>query len=190
MRLASRTIAFTLVPFCASVASAATIAVYSTVLNTTNNQIAITGTGFSPTGLAPTVVFATTTLALTKFTNHSAVAQLPTGFSPGSYSLTVTNSNSQKATLSMTLGAVGPMGAQGPPGIQGEPGPQGATGQTGAQGPQGVQGPPGVSTHAYSATYGDQPILTQGDQTNCSGSPSGAYTTQLSLSTISRYVRN
>jgi hypothetical protein len=81
------------------------------------------------------VVFASTTLALTKFTNHTAVAQLPTGFAPGSYSLTVTNSNSQKATLSVTLGAVGPTGPQGPMGPQGATGPQGPAGPTGPQGP-------------------------------------------------------
>lgn len=119
-------------------------AIYSTVVNTTNNHIAITGDNFSPTGLPPTVTFAHTTLALVSFTNKSTVARLPAGFSPGSYSLTVANSNSQTATLSVTLGAVGPTGAQGPGGPQGSAGATGPTGSPGPQGPTGPAGPPGA----------------------------------------------
>jgi len=122
-------------------------AIYSTVLNTSNNHITITGNNFSPSGLAPTVVFATTTLTLVSFTNHKLVATLPTGFAAASYPLIVVNSDSQVARLSVTIGAVGPAGPQGPTGTAGPAGPQGPTGANGAPGPagsQGPQGPPGA----------------------------------------------
>jgi hypothetical protein len=140
--------------------------IFSAVVNTTNNRITINGSNFSPSGLAPTVVFATTTLTVLSFTNHSAVAHLPAGFAAGSYSLAVTNSVPQTGTFGVTLGAVGPTGPQGPTGpaglqgpagpagAQGPAGPQGATGPQGGQGPTGPQGPPGPAgpSHAYSAS--------------------------------------
>jgi len=132
-----------------TIQAAATVAIYSTVVYTSSNRVTITGTNFSPTGLAPTVVFAHTTLALISLTNKVAVAQLPAGFSPGSYSLTVTNSNSHIGTFSVTLGAIGPVGPQGPAGAQGPTGaqgPAGPQGPTGAQGPAGPPGAPGTAT--------------------------------------------
>jgi len=120
---------------------AANPAIYSTILNLSNNQITINGANFSPTGLAPTVKFANTTLTLVSFKDNSLVAQLPTGYGAGSYSLTVTNSNNLTGSSTFTLGAVGPMG---PPGPQGPRGVQGLKGATGAQGPQGVQGATGA----------------------------------------------
>lgn len=125
--------------------------IFSAVVNTTNNRITITGSNLSPSGLAPTVVFATTTLTVLSFTNNSAVARLPAGFAAGSYSLTVTNSVPQTGAFGVTLGAVGPAGPAGP---QGPSGPQGATGPQGAQGPTGPQGPPGPAgpSHGYSAS--------------------------------------
>jgi YVTN family beta-propeller protein len=140
MHFTSRIAALMLVSMAANAAS---IAIYSTGVNTTTNRITINGANFSPSGLAPTVVFATTTLALLSFTNHSAVAQLPSGFGAGSYSLKVTNSVPQTATFSVTLGAVGPAGPQGPAGAQGATGPQGAVGPIGPAGPEGPQGPQG-----------------------------------------------
>jgi len=128
-------------------ARGAAVAIYSASLNTTNNRITITGANFSPSGLAPAVALGNTTLALVSFTNHRTVAQSPTGFAAGSYSLTLTNSNSQTGTFSVTLGAVGPTGPQGPAGPQGSTGPagpQGATGPTGARGPRGTPGAPGA----------------------------------------------
>jgi len=119
-------------------------AIYSTVLNTSNNHITITGNNFSPSGLAPTVVFATTALTLVSFTNHKLVATLPAGFAAASYPLTVVNSNSQAARLSVTIGAVGPAGPQGPTGPAGPQGPTGAAGARGAAGAEGPQGPPGT----------------------------------------------
>ena len=139
-------------------ASAATAPkIFSTVTNFSTNHISITGQNFSPTGLAPTVYFATTRLTLSSFSNQAITAMLPTGFAPGSYNLAVVNSNAQAVTFAVTLGAVGPMGPQGPPGVQGPPGPQGSQGPQGAPGAQGPQGPPGLSTHAYSATCSSCP---------------------------------
>lgn len=137
-------------------------AIYAAVVNTSTNHITIAGKDFSPSGLPPTVFFATTSLTLASFTNNSLVASMPSGFSAGSYSLIVVNSNSQVATFSVIIGAVGPTGLQGatgPAGPQGATGPQGPTGPQGSQGPpgiqgsagpQGVQGPPGPLPHAYS----------------------------------------
>jgi hypothetical protein len=80
---------------------------------------------------------------LASFTNQRLVATLPAGFAAGSYSLSVTNSNGQAATLSVTVGAVGPAGPQGPAGAQGPSGPAGPTGPQGVAGPTGPQGPVG-----------------------------------------------
>jgi len=146
--------------------SATTPIIFSAAVNTTNNRITITGSNFSPSGLAPTVVFAHTTLALVSFTNQKLVATLPAGFAAGSYSLTVTNSVPQTGTFGVTLGAVGPTGPQGPAGpagAQGPAGPAGAQGPAGPAGPQGPsgpqgatgpQGPPGPAgpSHAYSVS--------------------------------------
>ncbi len=122
----------------------AALSIYSTVVDISNNQITVTGQNFSPSGLAPTVKFAGSLLSLVSFSSTTFVANLPTGFAPASYSLAVTNSNSQSATFSVTLGAVGPQGPQGAPGVQGVPGPRGARGPQGAQGVSGPQGPPGA----------------------------------------------
>jgi len=108
-------------------------AIYSAVVNTSNNHItiAITGNNFSLSGLAPTVVFARTALALVSFTNQKLVATLPAGLSAGSYSLTVTNSVPQTGAFSVTIGALGPAGPQGP---IGPAGPKGRRGRQERQG--------------------------------------------------------
>ena len=156
----SRMLFCSLVPLLTTGLTAASteLAVYSTAVSGSNYQINITGQNLSPSGLAPTVAFAHTGLSLLSFTNRSIVAKLPSGLAPGSYSLTVTNSSSETATFSVTIGAVGPTGPQGPPGPQGLQGSSGATGSNGSQGPPGAQGqtgppgPPGGPGHAYSAT--------------------------------------
>lgn len=125
--------------------TAPAIAIYSAVVNASNNHVTISGKNFSPSGLAPTVVFATTTLTLVSFTDQKVVATLPNGFTAASYSLVVVNSNSQVATFSVTLGAVGPSGAPGPAGPTGAQGPAGPTETTGTQGPAGPQGPAGAT---------------------------------------------
>jgi len=118
--------------------------IFSTVVNYSKNQLHVTGQGFSPSGLPPTVTFATTNLTLVSFGNKTVTATLPSGFAPGTYSLVVANSNDQSATFDVTLGAVGPMGPQGPPGAQGATGAIGPQGPQGVQGPQGPQGTPGA----------------------------------------------
>ena len=118
-------------------------AVYSTSLNMSNSQITIAGQNFSPSGLAPTVTFAHTILALVSFTNQSVVATLPVGFAAGSYSLAVSNSNNQTAAFVVAVGAVGPVGPAGPAGPQGVAGPAGPQGPTGSQGAAGPAGPAG-----------------------------------------------
>lgn len=125
-------------------------AIYSAVVNTSNNHItiAITGNNFSLSGLAPTVVFARTALALVSFTNQKLVATLPAGLSAGSYSLTVTNSVPQTGAFSVTIGALGPAGPQGPIGPAGPKGPAGPAGAPGTAEPRGQQrsvGAPGTA---------------------------------------------
>lgn len=137
-----------------SCAAATSPRIFATVVNYSKGQVNIAGQNFSPSGLAPTVYFATTQLALVSFSNLGITATLPVGFSPATYSLTVVNSNSQVATFDVTLGAVGPMGPQGPPGtpgVQGPPGQQGLQGPPGPPGTPGLPGPPGPS-HAYTAS--------------------------------------
>lgn len=103
-------------------------------------------------------------LVVTAATATQALALLPPGLLPGSYSLTLARgtppgdgqedhpSTGDVAVFDVTLGAVGPIGPRGekgdtgntgPQGLQGPPGPQGATGATGAQGPQGSVGATG-----------------------------------------------
>jgi hypothetical protein len=125
--------------------------ILSTVVNTSTNQITITGRAFSPAGTAPTVMLANTKLTLVSFTNQTVVANLLSGLPAGSYRLSLTNSNSQTAVFNITIGAVGPPGPQGPIGPQGPTGPQGPQGPQGIQGPQGPIGPTGPS-HAYSSS--------------------------------------
>lgn len=139
-----------------NIAAAATPKILSTVANFSTNQISITGQNFSPSGLAPTVYFASTKLSVVSFSNQTITATLPTGFAPGTYRLAVVNSSGQSAIFDVTLGAVGPMG---PPGVQGPQGPQGSQGPQGAAGQQGPQGPPGPGTHAYAASCSSCPGL-------------------------------
>jgi len=95
-------------------------AIYSAVLNASDNQVTIAGDNFSPSGLAPTVVFGRAALALVSFTNRKLVATPPAGLSAGSYSLTVTNSVPQSGAFSVSIGALGPAG----PGPTGPADPQ------------------------------------------------------------------
>jgi hypothetical protein len=125
-------------------AEAATPKIFSAAVNSSQSQITVAGQDFSPAGLAPTVVFADSTLTVNAFTNTSVTAALPSGYSPGTYSLTLTNSNSQSASFDVTLGAVGPTGPTGPAGPQGPAGPTGPRGPKGATGPQGPAGPAGA----------------------------------------------
>jgi hypothetical protein len=122
--------------------------VFSTVVDTTTNQITITGQNFNPSGTAPTVTLANTKLKLVSFTSTTIVATIPTTFVPGTYGLTIVNSNFLSVTAYVTFGTIGtgPPGPTGPPGIVGPPGPPGPGG---LMGPPGPPGPPGLS-HIYS----------------------------------------
>src|SRR5579871_2133574 len=124
----------------ASPVPAAGPTISSAIVNTTNNQMTIVGTGFGTA--TPTVSMAGTNLAVVSNGSTQVVATVPGSFGPGSYSLSVTNASGQTAAFSVTLGAVGAAGPQGPGGPQGPAGPQGPPGP---QGPAGSQGPPGTT---------------------------------------------
>jgi hypothetical protein len=125
-----------------SLRAASSLNIYSAVVNTANNRLTITGQNLSPSGLAPTLVFANTNLTLLSFGNNSAVAKLPVGFAAGSYSLAVTSSAGQNATTTVALGAIGPTGPQGPTGATGPQGPTGPEGSVGPAGPERQGHPP------------------------------------------------
>lgn len=117
--------------------------VTSTSVNSGITQLTIHGAGFKPSGVAPTVVLGTDTLAIVSSTDTLVVATLPTNEPSGSYDLSVTTSGGKTDTFGVTIGAVGPTGPQGPQGPQGA---TGATGATGPQGPQGATGPAGADS--------------------------------------------
>jgi hypothetical protein len=73
--------------------------VFSAVVNYTKSEIQLTGQGFSPTGLAPAVSFATTKLTLVSFSNTSVTASVPTGFAAGTYALVIVNSANQSVSF-------------------------------------------------------------------------------------------
>lgn len=72
------------------------------------NRVTLTGSNFSPAGVAPTVAFESAPLALVSFTNQSAAVSLPAGLGAGSYLLAVTNSNHRTGVYRMTLEAAPP----------------------------------------------------------------------------------
>lgn len=122
--------------------------IVSTTINPTLTELTITGSGFSPTSLAPTVALGATSLSIISFSDTRIVASLPTNEPAGSYELSVTNSagSAKTDTFGVTLGAVGatgPTGPQGPSGFNGAQGPQGARGPQGSDGAVGAQGPTG-----------------------------------------------
>jgi hypothetical protein len=123
-----------LTPMFAVAAPSVTPLVNSSTINysLSPNQITIIGTSFSPTGVAPTVLFNNINVApLVSSSNSQIVAQLPSATVPGTYRLRITNSQGNSYEFDVTYGAVGP---------QGPIGPQGLTGAAGAQGPPGPTG--------------------------------------------------
>jgi len=100
-----RTIRFLLVLPAMTVWADGVPAISSAVVDYPAHQVTITGSNFSPAGLPPTLAFARSPLTLVSFTNQSAAASLPADFSPGSYLLSVTNSDNQTGTFSLTLNA-------------------------------------------------------------------------------------
>ena len=112
--------------------------------NYQTNQVTLSGSGFEPTKVAPTVVMSRTTLSVVSASDTQIVAKLPATVAPGAYGITVKVTGGASTVFDMTYGAEGPQGPAGPAGAKG---PQGATGQaglTGATGPQGPQGPSGA----------------------------------------------
>ena len=116
----------------------------SAVANFTTNEMTIKGSAFGTVlpsvkldGMVATVISHTVTMV---------VCHMPSGITPGSYLLQLTN-NSPSPALSVffaaTIGATGPAGPTGPQGPAGATGPQGAAGATGPQGPVGPAGPQG-----------------------------------------------
>jgi len=104
-------------------ATAPAPAIVSAVVNTSTNQITITGSNFKPSTTAPTVTLDSVKLTLVSSAAATIVAKLPKTLTAGSYLLSVTNSASQAGTFNVTIGAVGP---QGPAGATGKTGPSGA----------------------------------------------------------------
>jgi collagen triple helix repeat protein/IPT/TIG domain-containing protein len=128
-------------------AVAATPVVNSGTINYSTNQITLIGSGFEPAKAKPTVAFNGSALTVATFSNTQVTATLPTGLTPGTFDLTVTNSQGNSVTFDMTYGATGPQGPAGPAGPTGAQGPAGlagATGATGASGPRGLTGAPGA----------------------------------------------
>jgi hypothetical protein len=78
-------------------------AIESATVDYAANRVTITGSNFSPAGVAPTVAFESATLPLVSFTDQMAAASLPAGWASGSYLLAVTNSNHQTGVYHMTL---------------------------------------------------------------------------------------
>ncbi|HEY6491384.1 MAG TPA: IPT/TIG domain-containing protein [Terracidiphilus sp.] len=125
-------------------AVAATPVVNSGTINYSTSQIMLTGSGFEPNKTKPTVAFNGSALTVSTFSNTEVTATLPTGLAPGTFDLTVTNSEGNSVNFNMTYGATGAQGPAGPAGPQGPAGLSGATGATGATGPRGLTGAPGA----------------------------------------------
>ncbi len=122
-------------------AVAATPVVNSGTINYSTNQITLIGSGFQPAKAKPTVSFNGAASTVGTFSNTQIVATLPTGLTPGTFTLVITNSQGNSVTFDMTYGAIGLQGPAGPTGAQGPTGPAGATGP---QGPRGITGAPGA----------------------------------------------
>jgi hypothetical protein len=121
-------------------AVAATPVVNSGAINYSTNQIMLTGSGFEPNKTKPTVAFNGSALTVSTFSNTQVTATLPAGLTPGTFDLTVTNSQGNSVAFNMTYGATGPQGPAGPAGPTGPQGPAGLSGSTGAPGASGPRG--------------------------------------------------
>jgi hypothetical protein len=119
------------------VSRAQTPVIADATVDLAKSYIALAGSNFSPTGVAPTVTVGGTSRTVFSFTNTAILVEVPSTLAAATYLMTVTNSVPQAGSAYVTVGAIGP---QGPAGATGQPGPAGATGPAGAQGPQGLQG--------------------------------------------------
>src|SRR5271170_7985070 len=132
-----------LIVFAPLLSHAQTPVIADATVNLAKSYIALAGSNFSPTGLAPTVTVGGTSRAVFSFTNTEILVEVPSTLAAATYLATVTNSVPHSGSAYVTVGAAGPPGPTGLTGLQGPPGapgPGGATGATGAQGPQGPSG--------------------------------------------------
>jgi hypothetical protein len=82
------------------------VSITSTYITYANNVLTVDGSGFSPTGAAPTVLFNGSTLKVKGFTKTSVNASIPSIAKQGSYPVTIRNSQGQSATVSVSYDAV------------------------------------------------------------------------------------
>jgi hypothetical protein len=136
----------------AALGFAQTPIVVSAIINSTAQQIAITGTSLTSAGGAPVVKLDATTLTLVSYASTQIVADLPPGLPSGSFGLTVSNGSATLGVFDVTNGSVGPQGAPGPKGATGPEGPTGPKGATGPKGPTGPQGPAGKITLPFNGS--------------------------------------
>jgi len=120
--------ALLLIVFAPLVSQAQTPVIADAKVNLAKSYIALAGSNFSPTGVAPSVTLAGTLYTVFSFTNTSIVVEVPSTLAAATYLATVTNSVPQAGSAYIAVGAVGPAG------------PAGATGATGAIGPAGATG--------------------------------------------------
>jgi hypothetical protein len=138
--------ALLLIVFAPLVSQAQTPVIADAKVNLAKSYIALAGSNFSPTGVAPSVTLAGTLYTVFSFTNTSIVVEVPSTLAAATYLATVTNSVPQAGSAYIAVGAVGPAGPAGATGATGATGPAGATGAkgaTGATGPAGATGPQG-----------------------------------------------
>ena len=113
--------------------------------NTPGTQLTISGTGFGTA--TPSVTMSGQSLSVVTSTDTTVTVALPASFHPGSYLLSVNNSQTHLFGLfAAVVGPVqGPAGPAGPQGVAGAPGLQGVPGSAGPAGPAGPQGPAGAA---------------------------------------------
>jgi hypothetical protein len=145
MRKAACAALVLLTPLFASAAATPNLPVVNSVaINYSSNVVTVNGSGFLPATAPPTVSFNVTKLMLVSDSNTEIVAYLPGGIAPGTFNLTVTNSENHTFSFGVTYGAAGPAGPAGANGAPGAQGPAGPGGPAGPAGPTGPQGPSGV----------------------------------------------
>ncbi|MGA9585283.1 MAG: IPT/TIG domain-containing protein [Terracidiphilus sp.] len=137
-------IAFLLFAPLLAVSVSAAPTVQSGTINYVTNQVTLTGTNFVPGKPKPTILFNGAALAVVSATNTQVIATLPTGLTPGTFNLTLTNSAGNSVEFDMTYGAIGPQGPAGPAGPAGAQGLVGPIGPAGPAGPRGLTGAPGA----------------------------------------------
>lgn len=90
-------------PFCLKAGMDDPPAIASATVDYAANQVTITGSNFSPQGVAPSVAFDSAALTLVSFTNQTAAVTLPAAWTSGSYMLAVTNSRHRTGVYRVTL---------------------------------------------------------------------------------------